>query len=159
MAWRGSADIKDRIFASLVYLLPLYYGFQFGSDLVQQFPIFSFLSILLIPMAFIVGAIPFGDFILFLVLYLAVVRNTRISHFIRYNTMQAILLDILVFLLGLVFPFVITALGDNIITQTLSNTIFLGTLIACLYCIIQSALGKYAEIPGISEAAYTQVRY
>jgi hypothetical protein len=45
----------------------------------------------------------------------------------------------------------------SLLTETLYNTIFLGTLVACIYAIIQSAMGKYAEIPGISEAAYSQV--
>ncbi|WP_013321570.1 Tic20 family protein [Gloeothece verrucosa] len=159
MSWRGSTDLKDRIFAALVYLLPWYYAFPFGQSLFEQFPIFTWLGVPLIPLAPLFS-IPFADLIIFFVLYLAVVRNTRISHFIRYNTMQAILLDIIVFLLGIVLEQLLKPiLGGNIIIQTLDNTIFLGTLIACLYSIAQSALGRYAEIPAISEAAYTQVRY
>ena len=40
----------------------------------------------------------FIPFITFFCLFLAVVRNTKLNHFLRYNTMQAILLDICVML-------------------------------------------------------------
>jgi hypothetical protein len=33
----------------------------------------------------------------------------------------------------------------------------LGAFAACVYSIIQSVIGKYADIPTISEAAYSQV--
>jgi len=36
MTWRGSTDTKDRIFAALVYLLPLYSAFAFGIFIFQQ---------------------------------------------------------------------------------------------------------------------------
>ncbi|MGL5878515.1 MAG: Tic20 family protein, partial [Xenococcaceae cyanobacterium] len=35
---------------------------------------------------------------------------------------------------------------------------FLGTLAASFYSIVQSILGRYAEIPTLSDAAYSQVR-
>jgi len=46
----------------------------------------------------------------------------------------------------------------NLLAQTLNNVIFIGSLAACLYSIVQSILGRYAEIPTISDAAYSQVR-
>ncbi|MFM7713521.1 MAG: Tic20 family protein, partial [Microcystis sp.] len=85
------------------------------------------------------------------------VRNPRISHFIRFNTMQAILIDILVYLLGLALGFVARGLGANLVVETLFNVVFLGAFAACVYSIIQSFIGKYADIPTISEAAYSQV--
>jgi uncharacterized membrane protein len=89
-----------------------------------------------------------------------VVRNDRINHFIRFNTIQTILIGILASLLGLAMQYlIIPAFGSSLITQTLSNTIFIGGVGACIYSMVQSALGKYAEIPTISEAAYSQVRY
>jgi len=45
-----------------------------------------------------------------------------------------------------------------LLTTTLFNTVFLGTLAAVIYSVAQSVLGRYAEIPTISEAAYSQVR-
>jgi 4-amino-4-deoxy-L-arabinose transferase-like glycosyltransferase len=159
MTWRGSTDTKDRIFAALVYLLPLYSAFAFGDSIFQQIPFLgAALVIVLTPLAFLYSSLgSFGSLIIFFVLFLAVVRNPRISHFIRFNTMQAILIDILVSLLRLVLDFVARGLGANLALETLFNVVFLGAFAACVYSIIQSVIGKYADIPTISEAAYSQV--
>ncbi|NCR98362.1 MAG: hypothetical protein GPJ32_11075 [Microcystis aeruginosa L311-01] len=159
MTWRGSTDTKDRIFAALVYLLPLYSAFAFGDSIFQQIPFLgAALVIVLTPLAFLYSSLgSFGSLIIFFVLFLAVVRNPRISHFIRFNTMQAILIDILVSLLRLVLDFVARGLGANFVLETLFNVVFLGAFAACVYSIIQSVIGKYADIPTISEAAYSQV--
>lgn len=158
MTWRGSTDTKDRIFAALVYLLPLYSAFAFGIFIFQQIPFLgAALAIVLTPLAFLYSSLgSFGSLIIFFVLFLAVVRNPRISHFIRFNTMQAILIDILVSLLRLVLDFVARG-GANLVVETLFNVVFLGAFAACVYSIIQSVIGKYADIPTISEAAYSQV--
>jgi len=157
MNWRtSSTDWKDRLFASLVYLFPLYYALEFGGFLLRQFPFLQLIVIPLYPLI-LINQIPFGGFILFIVLFAAVVRNSRISHFIRFNTMQAILIDILLILVGLVFNVIFRGLGASLVTETISNALFLGTLVACGYGIFQSASGKYAEMPTISEAAYSQV--
>ena len=159
MTWRGSTDTKDRIFAALVYLLPLYSAFAFGIFIFQQIPFLgAALAIVLTPLAFLYSSLgSFGSLIIFFVLFFAVVRNPRISHFIRFNTMQAILIDILVSLLRLVLGFVARGLGANLALETLFNVVFLGAFAACVYSIIQSVIGKYADIPTISEAAYSQV--
>lgn len=159
MTWRGSTDTKDRIFAALVYLLPLYSAFALGDSIFQQIPFLgAALVIVLTPLAFLYSSLgSFGSLIIFFVLFFAVVRNPRISHFIRFNTMQAILIDILVSLLGLVLGFVARGLGANFVLETLFNVVFLGAFAACVYSIIQSVIGKYADIPTISEAAYSQV--
>ena len=159
MTWRGSTDTKDRIFAALVYLLPLYSAFAFGIFIFQQIPFLgAALAIALYPLAFLYSSLgSFGSLIIFFVLFFAVVRNPRISHFIRFNTMQAILIDILVYLLGLALDFVARGLGANLVVETLFNVVFLGAFAACVYSIIQSVIGKYADIPTISEAAYSQV--
>ncbi|MCZ8240261.1 MAG: hypothetical protein O9323_00365 [Microcystis sp. LE19-131.1A] len=158
MTWRGSTDTKDRIFAALVYLLPLYSAFAFGIFIFQQIPFLgAALAIALYPLAFLYSSLgSFGSLIIFFVLFFAVVRNPRISHFIRFNTMQAILIDILVSLLRLVLDFVARG-GANLVVETLFNVVFLGAFAACVYSIIQSVIGKYADIPTISEAAYSQV--
>ena len=157
MTWRGSTDTKDRIFGALVYLLPLIYVLPFGEFLLRQFPLLSIIYVPLSPLIAIYS-IPFAGIIIFFVLFLAVVRNEKVSHFIRFNAMQAILFDILLVLCGFLLEILGRGLGVNLFIETLYNVIFLGTLAACFYSIIQSALGRYAEIPTISEAAYSQVR-
>lgn len=158
MTWRGSTTVKDRIFAALPYMLPLLYALPFGDFLLKQFPVLNIILVPLSPLIFIQSTIPFAGLILFFVLFLAVVRNERIAHFIRFNTMQAILLDILLVLCSFAMRILAGGLEANFFLETLSNVIFLGTLAACGYGIVQSLLGRYAEIPTLSEAVYAQVR-
>ena len=165
MTWRGSVDVKDRIFSVLVYLVAWYDCVGFGRFLFGQFPPLSVLTIPALPVALLYNFLNpllfgFGSFLVFIILFAAVVRNDRINHFIRFNTIQTILIGILAALLGLAMQYIIIpAFGSSLITQTLSNTIFIGGVGACMYSMVQSALGKYAEIPTISEAAYSQVRW
>jgi hypothetical protein len=158
MTWRGSTTVKDRIFASLPYLLPIMSALPFGTLLFYQFPALQVILIPLAPVLFIYGSIPFAGLVVFFLLFLLVVRNERIIHFIRYNTMQAILIDILLVLCSLVQQYLLRPLGDNLVTETFLNIIFLGTLAACGYSIVQSLRGLYAEIPTLSEAVHAQVR-
>jgi uncharacterized membrane protein len=158
MTWRGETTIKDRLFACLPYALPLVSVIPFGSFLMGQFPPLQFLFLPLMPVIFIYGQIPFAGIVVFFLLFLLVVRNEKVPHFIRFNAMQAILLDIALTLCSLLLGVLMPALGQSLVTETLFNIIFLGTLAACIYAIVQSVLGRYAELPTISEAVYAQVR-
>ncbi len=122
MAWRGSTDIKDRIFSVLVYLFAWYDCMEFGRFLFNQFPPLSIVALPALPIAFIYGILNqmlfgFGSFLVFILLFIAVVRNERISHFIRFNTIQTILIGILLALLGLAMQYLlIPAFGSSLIT-------------------------------------------
>jgi len=160
MAGRGNAEIQDRFFAALPYILPLIYVLPFGNFLLRQFPILQFIYAPLQPVIQIYYGFPFAGLIIFFVLLFAVVRNENISHFIRFNTMQAILIDILLVLIRFGTQILGAGLraGGGLLIETFFNMIFIGTLAACIYAIVQSARGVYAEIPAISEAVNGQVR-
>jgi Chloroplast import apparatus Tic20-like len=157
MTWRGSTTVSDRIFASLPYLLPLIHGLIFGGSLFRQFPILGLLFMPLVPLIQIYS-LPLASLVIFFALYFGVVRNESISHFIRFNAMQAILLDIVLMLSGLVLEGFGQVIQMQFITQTLNNMLFLGVVAAFFYAVVQSALGRYAEIPPLSDAVYMQVR-
>lgn len=158
MTWRGSTTVPDRIFASLPYLLPLIDGLSFGEEfLFKQFPVLKLLLTPLDPLRQIYS-LPLASLIIFFALYLGVVRNENISHFIRFNAMQAILLDIVLMLCGLVLPIFSQGLQVAFITETLNNMVFMGAFAAFVYAVVQSLLGRYAEIPPLSDAVYMQVR-
>jgi len=157
MTWRGSISPLDRLFACLPYLLPLLVSFQFGIPLFTQFPVLQPLLIPFLPLLPLTGGL-FG-LVIFFALFMLVVRNDNINRFIRFNTMQAILLDILLVLCGIIVNLVLRpVLGGGLFLETIYNVIFLGTLIAVIYSVIQSALGRYAEIPTLSDAVHMQVR-
>ncbi|MEH2026713.1 Tic20 family protein [Nostoc sp.] len=158
MSWRGSTTVSDRIFASLPYLLPLIEVFVFGRYLLSEFPALQLLFLPLLPLLKIYYGVRYAGMIIFFALFLLVVRNEKISHFIRFNTMQAILLDIIIFLFGILTDVVGLVPAGGFAIQTLSTTIFIGIVGAVAYSVIQSVSGRYAEIPAISDAVYMQVR-
>lgn len=111
----------------------------------------------LLPLLQIYYGVRYAGLIIFFALFIFVVRNEKISHFIRFNTMQAILLDIVIFLFGILTDIVGLLPSGGFAIQTLYTTIFLGIVAASVYSIIQSLLGRYAEIPAISNAVYMQL--
>ncbi|MDF5737548.1 MULTISPECIES: Tic20 family protein [unclassified Nostoc] len=158
MSWRGSTTVSDRIFASLPYLLPLIEVFVFGRYLLSEFPPLQLIFLPLVPLLKIYYGVRYAGMIIFFALFLLVVRNEKISHFIRFNTMQAILLDIIIFLFSILTDVVGLVPSGGFAIQTLSTTIFIGIVGAVAYSVIQSVSGRYAEIPAISDAVYMQVR-
>jgi uncharacterized membrane protein len=158
MSWRGSATFPDRIFACLPYLLPLIEVFAFGQFLMNDFPLLGLIFLPLVPLLTIYRGVRYSGIIIFFALWLLVVRNEKISHFIRFNTMQAIILDIVVFLCSILTDIVKLIPGSGFAMQTLYTTIFMGIVAAVVYSVAQSLMGKYAEIPAISDAVHMQVR-
>ena len=147
----------QRLLALLTYLLPWSDGLPFGRSLTSLFPVLQWLSLPALPLVMVEQAIPFGGFILFLVLFLGIVRNPRVPYFIRFNALQAILLDIILIVLSLAFNLLLAPLGGNFAVRTLANTIFLGMLVLVLFGIIQCLRGKEADIPSLSEAVRMQL--
>jgi Chloroplast import apparatus Tic20-like len=152
MSWH-SHTVADRFFGSLVYLLPILEVYGFGGLVFAQFPIVAQLYQPLLPLLFIY-TIPFGGFILFLVLYLAVVKNPKISRFIQFNALQAILIGIAISLCGIFLQYILLPIFvPGIVTQVLTTVVFVVTIAIAGYAIVMSALGKYTDVPKLSEAA------
>ncbi|HEY9659879.1 MAG TPA: Tic20 family protein, partial [Allocoleopsis sp.] len=134
-------------------------GLVFSSSFFTQFPLLQPLLLPLLPFIFIYKQVPFMGLVIFFALFLLVVRNERINHFIRFNTMQAILLDIVIILCSIIMSYVLQPIvGGGLIYDTFANVIFLGTVAAVIYSVAQSIMGRYAEIPTLSEAVHMQVR-
>ncbi len=149
--------IWQRPLAALAYLLPLSDALRFGEGLLRQFPVLQLLALPALPLITLQQAIPFGGLVVFLALYLLVVRNSQVPYLIRFNVLQAILLDIVLVLLTLAFDTLLGPLGASFAVRTLENTIFLGTVVLVLFALVQSLRGKEAEIPSVSEAVRMQL--
>jgi len=158
MAWRGSTTPLDRTFACLTYLIPVIDSLKFAGPFFNQFPGLGIVLLPLEPILQIYASVPFASLIIFFALYLLVVRNEGINHFIRFNAMQAILLSIITTLCSLVLALFVPALGGGLVVETVYNVIFLGTIAAVVYSVVQSVMGRYAEIPTLSDAVHMQVR-
>lgn len=167
MSWRGSASPSDRIFASLAYVLPLLDVLAFVGQVIVGSGSFltPLLVLIFVPLQPLFGLYyafgGFMSFIIFIALFMLVVRNDAIAYFIRFNVLQAILLGIVLSLFQIIWRYILGPIFpvDSMITQTLFNTVFLATLAAVGYSVVQSALGRVAEIPTISNAVRAQLPY
>jgi hypothetical protein len=147
----------QRLLGLLAYLLPWSDALSFGRELYNLFPWISYLALPATPVLLLERSIPFGGFLLFLVLFLVVVRNPNVPYYLRFNVLQAILLDILLVVLALAFNVLLSPLGNSLMIRTLNNTVFIGALVLVLYASIQCIRGKEADLPSLSEAVRMQL--
>jgi hypothetical protein len=166
MTWQQPASPLHRFYSCLPYLLPMSAGVIYGAVLFQQFPllIFPFIpfiwlygNVLAFPLVPLLGLT--GEFFLFMGLYFLVVRDARVPHSIRFNAMQALLMQIVLFIAQLFFQ-VLEQVSNNalpsVISSIFANTIFIGTTLLAGYAIYQSIKGEYSDIPTLSQAASFQ---
>jgi hypothetical protein len=149
--------IWQRLLGVLAYLLPWSDALSFGRELYNLFPWISYLALPATPVLLLERSIPFGGFLLFLVLFLVVVRNQQVPYYLRFNVLQAILVDILLVVLALAFNVLLSPLGNSLMIRTLNNTVFIGALVLVLYASIQCARGREADLPTLSEAVRMQL--
>jgi len=147
----------QRLLAAAAYLLPWSDAIPFGRSLFGLFPFLQWLSVPALPVAMLQQMVPFGGLVLFLALYLGVVRNGQVPYPIRFNVLQAILIDIVLVVVSLAFNLLINPLGSGFALRTISNSVFLGTLVVVLFGVVQNLRGKDADLPTISEAVRMQL--
>ncbi|MBE9030955.1 hypothetical protein IQ266_14555 [filamentous cyanobacterium LEGE 11480] len=173
MAWRGSSTIVDRIWAALPYILPIasssFYAFAFVKLLPATAVVMAPISLIGMAYYSVVGTLGmFGELLIFFGLFLFVVRNPKISHFIRYNTMQAMMIGIMITLVNAVFQ-AINLSAQFVFMQQATDplgfvllfffaAIFVFAAASYCYSLYSVAQGKYAEIKWISDAAYAQTQ-
>jgi len=161
MVWRGTATPIDRFWACLVYLLPLTSSLSLGQSFFEAVPRLIPLFMPLFRLSSFMNQ--FGGFtslILFFVLFFLVVRNPRLAHFVRFNAMQALLVEIARYIAVLILGLLVSLLGGlglDLLIQALMTTLFLGIVALTGYAWFQNGRGHYPDVPVISDAAYTQV--
>jgi Chloroplast import apparatus Tic20-like len=173
MAWRGTVTVADRFWAALPYILPIASSMLYIGAFVQLLPITAPIvtPIVLIGIAYYTAISPlgmFGEFLIFLALLMFVVRNPKIAHFIRYNTMQAMVIGIMMSLVKAIFDAVglsvamltFKSASDPLgfVVQFFFAAVFVGAATAYGYSLFNVAQGKYAEIKWISDASYSQTQ-
>ena len=132
-----------------MYTLPLKASIPFGYYLFYKYSFLKILFLLTFPILLVEKSIPFGGFLLFLIIFVGLVRNTKIPYFLRFNACQALLLNIALIIIAYflrIFPIV-----------ELSSIIF--GLIFCvfIYSVFQCICGIEPEIPLISKSARMQI--
>lgn len=153
-----SADAPDRLISAVCYFYPFFDGVQYGKYVITQFTPIQTLLQPLIPAIRVFKSFPFNGFLVFLTLYFVVVRNPNFSRYVRFNTMQAIVLDVL-----LIFPDLLErsfnptdGLGLDLM-MSLDSTVFLFLLVSLIYGSSSCLFGQVPRLPIVAEAADRQV--
>jgi len=161
MQENDGTDALDRFVACLPYALPLADSFEWGHYIFDSFPLAAIPFLPLFPVIKLLN-MPFVSFGIFIVLFNFVSRNPQFSRLVRFNTLQAIYLDVV-----LIFPQLLRGIvgpTNQFIPQGLAetgaNTVFYAILFGSLYSIVSNIGGKTPnEIPIISEAVDSQMPF
>ncbi|KAJ0100936.1 protein TIC 20-v, chloroplastic-like [Pistacia vera] len=154
----NSADYQDRLISAVCYFYPFFDGIQYGKYVLTQFTPIQVLVQPLVPAIKVFKSFPFNGFLIFLTLYFVVVRNNNFSRYVRFNTMQAIVLDVL-----LIFPDLLERtfnVKDGFgldLMMSLDSTVFLFLLVCLIYGSSSCLLGQVPRLPIVAEAADRQV--
>ncbi|KAH8509844.1 hypothetical protein POPTR_004G191700v4 [Populus trichocarpa] len=153
-----SVDTTDRIISAVCYFYPFFDGIQYGKYVITQFSPIQALIQPLFPAIKVFKSFPLNGFLVFLTLYFVVVRNSNFSRYVRFNTMQAIVLDVL-----LIFPDLLErsfnprdGLGLDLL-MSLDSTVFLYLLVCLIYGSTSCLFGQIPRLPIVAEAADRQV--
>ena len=142
-------QIIQRLSSVFLYTLPLKASIPFGYYLFYKYSFLKILLLLTYPIAIIEKSLPFGSFLLFIILFVGLARNPKVPYFVRYNAWQALLIDIALIIISyllMIFPIV-----------ELRSIIFIFTLCIFIYSISQCIYGVEPEIPLISKSVRMQI--
>lgn len=149
----------DRLLSAASYFFPFFNGLQYGRFVLSQYPILAVPLKPILPLLSLYHSIPYASFISFFALYLGVVQNPSFSRYVRFNALQALVLDVL-----LVVPLLVqrilspgrTGLGLKL-TIWGYNALFVFVVVCFIYGLVFSVLGKTPYLPFVAEAAGRQL--
>ncbi|KAK4487922.1 hypothetical protein RD792_003660 [Penstemon davidsonii] len=149
----------DRLISAASYFLPLFNGLHYGRFLFTKYPIVALPFEPLIPLLSLYHSVPYASFITFFGFYLGIVKNPNLSRYVRFNALQALVLDVL-----LVVPVLLQKIispGRSGIVMKLTGWAHSGLfvfVVGCfLYGLVSSVLGKTPYLPLVAEAAGRQL--
>ncbi|CAM8978777.1 unnamed protein product [Rhodiola kirilowii] len=124
-----SAALPDRVISAVCYFYPFFDGVQYGKYVITQFSPIQTLIQPLVPAIRVFKSFPFNGFLVFMLLYFVVVRNSNFSR-------DGFGLDLM---------------------MSVDSTVFLFLLVCLIYGSSCCALGQVPRLPIVAEAADRQV--
>ena len=147
----------ERILGILLYLIPWADSLKFGNHLFIKYPFTQIIQIPAIPIIIIERLIPFGNFLLFLLIFIGLVRNRNVSYFLRFNALQSLLINIGIIIVSFIFDILFTPFGNSLIIRTFSSTLLISAFSIITYCVWSCTQGNEPNLPGISQATKIQL--
>ena len=142
-------QIFQRLSSVFLYTLPLKASIPFGIYLFYKYSFLKVVLLITLPIGIIEKSLPYGSFLLFIVLFAGLVRNPKVPYFVRYNACQALLIDIALIIISYL-------LGILPIVE-LGSIIFVFMICIFIYSIFQCIYGVEPEIPFISKSVRMQI--
>lgn len=142
------------------YLIPLCDGLRYGKFFFAQFPQFARLLAPLNPLVSLYFTVPFASFAVFFAVYLGIINNQNFSRYVRFNAMQAVLLDVVLILPGLFENlFRPPSSGPGLQAYiSLYNSIWLFVFVCVAYGVGACLTGQTPRLPFVADAAEQQIR-
>ncbi|XP_047334533.1 protein TIC 20-II, chloroplastic [Impatiens glandulifera] len=149
----------DRLVSAVSYFLPFFNGLQYGRYLFAQYPKFAVLFEPILPLLSLYRSVPYASFVAFFALYLGVVRNPSFSRYVRFNAMQAVVLDVLLVipvLLLRIFTPGRSGIGFKLMVMG-HNALFTFVVFCFVYSLVSTILGRTPYLPFVADAAGRQL--
>ena len=147
----------EKILGILLYTIPWSSCLIFGNHLYIEYPFTQIIQIPAIPIIIIERSIPFGNLLLFLLIFIGIVRNNKITYFLRFNALQSLLINIGIIIISFIFQILFSPFGNSLITRTFSSTLLISLFSMITYCVWSCTQGDEPNLPGISQATKMQL--
>lgn len=154
---QGPPTLFWRVFAALCYLVPWIDSISFGREIYRRFRNLLILYLVPGPLAKVYFSSQFAPLIIFFVMFLSIVKNKKLHHFVRFNCMQAIMLDIVVMLMHIVKAYLPAEIKWSVISHFVDMFMWTTCMGTVVYAVFWTLRGYYADIPFVSESVYHQV--
>ena len=146
-----------KILGIILYMIPWADCLQFGNHLYIKYPFTQIIQIPAIPIIIIERSIPFGNLLLFFAIFIGLVRNNKVSYFVRFNALQSLLINIGIIIISFIVEILFSSFDTSLIIRTLSSTLLISLFSIITYCVWSCTQGNEPNLPGISEATKMQL--
>ena len=150
-------SLGAKLLGILLYMIPWSDCLIFGNHLYLKYSFTQIIQIPAIPIIMIEKSIPFGNLLLFLSIFIGLVRNTKVSYFLRFNALQSLLINICIIIISFIFQIVLSPFGNTLIVRTFSSTLLISMFSIISYCVWSCTQGHKPNLPAISEATKMQL--
>ena len=150
-------SLGAKILGVLLYMIPWADCLKFGNHLFIKYPLIQIIQIPAIPIFLIERSLPFGNLLLFLVIFIGIVRNSKMSYFLRFNALQSLLINIGIIIISFIFEIIFDPFLNSLFIRTFSSTLLIGSFSMIVYCVWACTQGNEPDLPLISEATKMQL--
>ena len=150
-------SLGAKTLAVLLYMIPWSDCLKFGTHLYAKYPFTQIIQVPAIPIFLIEGTLPFGNLLIFLAIFIGLVRNSKVSYFLRFNALQSLLINIGIIIIGFVYEIIFSPFLDSLTVKTFSSTLLISFLSITVYCVWACTQGNEPDLPIISQATKMQL--